>query len=93
MSIFLSKYILHIFTFPADTTPCSEGDIRLAEQTHSTIDDDFFYGGRVDVCYNDVYHPVCDVGWDDMEAAVICNYYNYGTPSYRILASFTPYST
>ena len=68
---------------PTPTTPCYDGDIRLENSTYSYIDGDYFYGGRVEVCYNGSYYPVCDEGWNYNEAAVVCNYLGYGYSYYR----------
>ena len=32
---------------------------------------------RVEVCYNQTYHPVCDDGWTDNDAAVVCITWGY----------------
>ena len=37
----------------------------------------------MEVCYNEIYHPVCDEGWTDSDAAVTCNSIGYGYPYYR----------
>ena len=29
--------------------------------------------GRVDVCSNGTFLPICDVGWDNRDAQVVCN--------------------
>ena len=42
----------------------------------------YFYGGRVEVCYNTTYHHVCDEGWADNEATVVCRYMGYYPPYY-----------
>ena len=68
-------------------TPCFDGDIQIADGAYG-YDDNYYYGGRVEVCLDEVYHPVCDLGWDDLEAAVVCNYFGYTRPSYRMLISF-----
>ena len=33
---------------------------------------------RVDVCSNGIFLPICDVGWDNRDAQVVCND-NYGS--------------
>ena len=37
----------------------------------------FSVEGRIDYCYNQTLHGVCDVGWTDEDAAVACRY-SYG---------------
>lgn len=35
----------------------------------------------MEVCYNNIYYPVCDLGWTERDAVVVCNnvgYYGYG---------------
>ncbi|KAL5460317.1 hypothetical protein EMCRGX_G033759 [Ephydatia muelleri] len=44
---------------------CQNGDIRLMAGTSSNE-------GRVEVCYNCVWGTVCDSGWDDKDAQVVC---------------------
>ena len=35
----------------------------------------------MEVCYNSIFYPVCDLGWTERDAIVVCNnvgYYGYG---------------
>ncbi|KAL5460311.1 hypothetical protein EMCRGX_G033753 [Ephydatia muelleri] len=49
----------------AHNCPCQSGDIRLMAGTSSNE-------GRVEVCYNCVWGTVCDSGWNDKDAQVVC---------------------
>ena len=42
---------------------CREGDIRLQGGN---------YQGRVEICYNNIWGTVCDINWQDTQAAVVC---------------------
>ena len=33
----------------------------------------YFARGNVEICYNGTYSPVCEDGWDDLDAASFCN--------------------
>ncbi len=44
---------------------CTDGDIRLVGGTNPRE-------GRVEVCYNEQYGTVCDLGFGTEEARVIC---------------------
>ena len=50
---------------------------------YSYVDGDNVYGGRVAVCYNGTYHPVCDDEWTDSDAAVVCYTVGYSSSNYR----------
>ena len=43
---------------------CDDGITRLVGGA--------FYEGRVEVCVNNQWGGICDVGWDDVDAAVVC---------------------
>ena len=72
-----------MYTTYMHTTVCHDGDARLGNSIYSYIDGKYFYGGRVEVCYNETYYPVCDDRWTDSDAAVTCKSIGYGYPYYR----------
>ena len=77
-----------LFSSPGPAPDCYEGDMRLADQIYDYSYDNETnrylnsYGGRVEVCYEGEYRPICDVGWDSVDAEVACRNFGYGTPSY-----------
>ena len=84
------------FSSPGPGPFCYEGDIRLADQIYDYFYDNQTnrylnsYGGRVEVCYDGEYRPICDVGWDSVDAEVACRNFGYGTPSYCEFLLATP---
>ena len=80
MFAFHSHVITNIHT---ENNYCDSGDFYLANYTYSYNDGDHFTGGRVEVCYNGTYYPVCAEGWTDSDAAVVCKHYGYHYPYYR----------
>lgn len=60
---------------------CIDGNIHLENSTSSYINGDYFNGGRVEVCYDGTYRPVCDENWTDSDAQVLCNYIGYSSYS------------
>ena len=56
---------------------CSDGEFQIAV-TNVSINSDGLSGvvtGRVEVCYNSAYGSVCDLGWDEVDARVLCSTY------------------
>ena len=49
----------------AVNTSCINGDLRLAE---GTVESE----GRVEVCYDNQWGTVCNIGWDNTDATVVC---------------------
>lgn len=64
--IFLRMYIVFFFSFSV----CTHGDLRLVDGTT-------FMEGRLEVCLNGAWGTVCNRGWDDMEATVVCRQLGY----------------
>ena len=52
---------------------CFAGDTRI-------VDGPIYPQGRVEVCINNQWGTICDLGWDDFDAAVACRGFgfNYG---------------
>lgn len=45
---------------------CANGDVRL-------VGGSSMFEGRVEMCYNEVYGTICDIGFGRPEAAVVCS--------------------
>ena len=52
------------------TVECNNGEIRLVGGESSSE-------GRLEICYNDIWTPVCVTYFDDEEAAVACKQLGY----------------
>ena len=63
---------------------CSDGTVRLGNQSYgNTIEGYFFTEGRVEVCINGTFGPICSgPHWDEVDAAVVCRYSGYHPPVY-----------
>ena len=56
------------------TVPCTSGTIRLIGGSRTSE-------GRVEVCFNNTWGTVCDDGWTDVDASVVCRQLGYFTRS------------
>ena len=45
---------------------CTDGQLRLVGTNSNR------YRGRVEICFNDTWGTVCDNGWDNDDANVVC---------------------
>ena len=79
---FHSFGICILFSFPYYIPGCIDGDIRLADGANSTE-------GRVEVCVGTAWTTICDEGWDDFAAIVICRElgFSHAGTSYTNLTS------
>ena len=60
----------HTHVLTADNANCTTGAVRH-------VDGNTTYEARVEVCTNGRWGTVCDDGWDDNDATVVCNQLNY----------------
>ena len=51
--------------------PAGDGDCAFSESDDYLIDGRLSVG-RVEVCFGGRYGTVCDDGWDDRDASVVC---------------------
>ena len=64
---------------------CSDGDVRLMNESVPSTSSG---KGRVEVCYNNSYWPVCDDRWDRLDAGVVCRQLGYDSQGNNKILSF-----
>lgn len=61
----------------AQVETCTDGQLRLAGNVTNRFSD----RGRVEICFNETWGTVCDDGWDNNDASVVCRQLGLPTAS------------
>ena len=69
-----------MFFYIAQT--CVDGEARLVNGSTAAE-------GRVEICYAGIWGSVCDRGWDDSDAAIICIQLGFQGASIYIIVCIT----
>ena len=78
--------LFNLLDIPVVTTPapsCNDFDLRLANMSFVLVDNSSAVTGNVETCFGGSYFSICDVGWDDVEAQLVCNVLGYAEPLFR----------
>ena len=86
MNNLLHNALLLQSDIPVFTTPeprCNDFDLRLANISYFVQNGSQVVAGNVETCLSGSYFSICDIGWDDVEAQLICNALGYVEPYFR----------
>lgn len=73
-------YIHNIATYDImHYSGCTSGDIRLVEGSTELE-------GRVEICLNNMWSTVCDDGWENVDAGIVCRQLGYSATGITVLA-------
>ena len=61
----MNHKILHDALLLIGPSNCSDGDVKLVGEKNDIE-------GQVEICYNGVWGTVCNYGWDEVDANVVC---------------------
>ena len=63
---------------------CSDGTVRLGNQSYGVTTEGYSVTeGRVEVCINGTFGPICSgPHWDEVDAGVVCRSLGYNSPEY-----------
>ena len=64
--------VLSLYNVGAVLPNCTDGEFRLADGLTER-------DGRVEICYGGVWGSICNDGWDDRAASVICRQLGFDT--------------
>ena len=69
--------IIIFLSTPDPSINCTNGDIRLAD---GATDNE----GRVEICFDNHWGALCDNGWDNNDAMVVCRQLGFDTAGMQL---------